>query len=75
MVFDSKARSSLRILIQAETFCCVACGRPFATKAIVDNIVQKLSGHWMYQDDAAKQRLLMCRECRARDFFAAGAGR
>ncbi|MBW2442546.1 MAG: DUF3306 domain-containing protein [Deltaproteobacteria bacterium] len=75
MIFDSKARSSLRTLIQAETFCCVACGRPFATKAIVDKMVQKLSGHWMYQDDAAKQRLLMCRECRARDFFAAGAGR
>ena len=73
MVFDPKARSSLRILNQAETFCCVACGRPFATKAIVDKMVQKLSGHWMYQDDAAKQRLLMCRECRARDFFEAGA--
>ncbi len=75
MVFDPKARSSLRILNQAETFCCVACGRPFATKTIVDKMVQKLSGHWMYQDDAAKQRLLMCRECRARDFFEAGACR
>jgi len=75
MVFDPKARSSLRILNQAETFCCVACGRPFATKAIVDKMVQKLSAHWMYQDDAAKQRLLMCRECRARDFFEAGACR
>ena len=75
MIFDSKARSFPRILIQAETFCCVACGRPFATKAIVDKMVQKLSGHWMYQDDAAKQRLLMCRECRARDFFEAGGGR
>lgn len=75
MIFDAKARSSLRTLIQAETVCCVACGRPFATKAIVDKMVQKLSSHWMYQDDAAKQRLLMCRECRARDFFEAGAGR
>jgi ferredoxin len=75
MVFDPTARNSLRILNQAETFCCVTCGRPFATKAIVDKMVQKLSGHWMYQDDAAKQRLLMCRECRARDFFEAGACR
>ena len=75
MVYDREARSSLRILNQAETFCCVACGRPFATKAIVDKMVQKLSGHWMYQDDAAKQRLLMCRKCRARDFFEAGACR
>jgi len=75
MAFDPKARSSLRIINQAETFCCVACGRPFATKAIVDKMVQKLSAHWMYQDDAAKQRLLMCRECRARDFFEAGACR
>jgi ferredoxin len=75
MAFDPKARSSLRIINQAETFCCVACGRPFATKAIVDKMVQKLSAHWMYQDDAAKQRLLMCRDCRARDFFEAGACR
>jgi len=75
MVFDPKARSFLRILNQAETFCCAACGRPFATKAIVDKMVQKLSGHWMYQNDGAKQRLFMCRECRARDFFEAGAGR
>lgn len=75
IVFDTEARRSLRILNQAETFCCVVCGRPFATKAIVDKIVQKLSGHWMYQDDASKQRLFMCGECRARDFFEAGAGR
>lgn len=75
MVFDPKTRSSLRILNQAETFCCVACGRPFATKAIVDKMAQKLSGHWMYQNDAAKQRLFMCRECRARDFFEADACR
>lgn len=75
MVFDPKARSSLRTLNQAETYCCVACSRPFATKAIVDKMIQKLSGHWMYQDDAAKQRLLMCRECRARDFFETGACR
>lgn len=72
MVFDPKARSSMRILNHAEAFCCVACGRPFATKALVDKMVQKLSGHWMYQNDAAKQRLFMCRECRARDFLEAG---
>jgi ferredoxin len=75
MVFDPKVRSSLRILNQAESFCCSACGRPFATKAIVDKMVKKLSGHWMYQNDAAKQRLFMCRECRARDFFEADACR
>jgi ferredoxin len=73
MVFDPKVRSALRILNQAEAFCCVSCGKPFASRAIVDKMVQKLSGHWMYRDEAAKKRLLMCRACRAQDFFEAGA--
>ena len=67
MVFDPDIRNPLRILHQAEAFCCVVCGRPFATKAMVDKITQKLSGHWMYQNDLAKNRLSMCWECRARD--------
>lgn len=69
MVFDTAASRSPRILNQAEAFCCVACGAPFAAKAIVDKMVQKLSGHWMYRDDAARQRLLMCWECRAKTSF------
>ncbi len=75
MVFEIRARSSLRILHETEPFCCVVCGRPFATKAMVDKIVEKLSGHWMYQDDAEKKRLCMCGDCRAKNFFETGADR
>ena len=73
MVFDRKTRNCLRILNQAPAICCVDCGKPFATQAMVDKMVQALSGHWMYQDDAAKRRLRMCRECRVRNFFQTNA--
>lgn len=59
-----------RTLHEEEPFCCVRCGKPFATKAIMRRMEDKLAGHWMFQDQAALRRLQMCEHCRVVDMFA-----
>ena len=68
MLFDRQARRAERRLNQAEPVGCVVCGRPFAVAAMVGRVAQRLAKHWMYQSDAAKRRLRMCRDCRVQDF-------
>ena len=56
-----------RPLLEGETFHCVACGVPFATRAMVSRMQEKLHHHWMYDKETQLRRLGMCRTCRARD--------
>jgi len=64
-------RREIRVLYEEEPFCCVACGKPFATRRMMDRMLAKLSGHWMFQTDENRRRLQMCEDCRVRDFYAA----
>jgi ferredoxin len=57
------------LLHQEEPFYCVCCGEPFATRKMVHRLGEKLAGHWMFQDDAARRRLEMCTRCRLQDMF------
>jgi ferredoxin len=68
---DQGARERPRILHEEQPVCCVACGKPFATRAMLDKLARKLEGHWMFQTDAARKRLQMCEDCRVRDLFIA----
>ena len=61
-------------LHEEEPFHCVRCHKPFATRGIIDTMLAKLSGHWMFQDEAARRRLKMCEDCRVKDLFEAEAG-
>ena len=45
------------------------CGKPFATRKLMDRMTEKLSGHWMFQNEAAFRRMQMCEECRVKDVF------
>ena len=72
---DAEARERPRILHEEQPVCCVACGKPFATRAMLDKLSRKLEGHWMFQDEAARRRLQMCEDCRVRDMFTAEARR
>jgi ferredoxin len=67
IMFDREQRSHSRSLYEEAPFCCVSCGKPFATKSVIDNMMKKLSGHWMFTDERAKQRLMMCEDCRVVD--------
>jgi ferredoxin len=55
MLYDSEARQRSRILHEEQPFCCISCGKPFATKSMLDVMMTKLEGHWMFQSDEARR--------------------
>lgn len=69
-LFDWDARRKPRVLNEEEPFCCIKCGKPFATQSVVGRMVEKLSGHHMFQSGEALNRLKMCGDCRVVDMFA-----
>jgi len=75
LIFDTEARQSTRILHEEQPFCCIVCGKPFATQSVLDRMVKKLEGHWMFQSEEAMRRLQMCDTCRVKDMFQAERNR
>jgi len=69
MLYDGEARQRSRILHEEQPFCCISCGKPFATKSMLDVMMKKLEGHWMFQSEEARRRLQMCEHCRVKDMF------
>lgn len=67
MLYDTDARQKARVLNEEPPFLCIACGRPFATASMIDNMLARLEGHWMFQDEAATRRLKLCENCRVMD--------
>ncbi len=67
-LFSSEQRRSRRLLKEEEPFCCIGCGKPFATKSVIARMLDKLAGHSMFQGDALN-RLKMCDDCRVRAIF------
>jgi ferredoxin len=61
-----KARRQMRVLVEAEPFHCVRCGKPFGTQRAIEGMVAKLAGHAMFQG-AGAERLKMCADCRVID--------
>ena len=43
---------------------CPRCGKAFATRKMIERMEQKLAGHWMFADGAARARLQLCENCR-----------
>jgi len=68
--FDPQLKRNQKILHEDEPFCCTKCAKPFATNAVIDNILGKLSGHSMFQSDEAIERLKMCEDCRVIDMLS-----
>jgi len=59
-----------RTLHEEEPFCCISCGKPFATLSAIQRVQSRLSGHYMFQSEEQQRRLFMCEDCRVRDMFA-----
>jgi ferredoxin len=74
-VHDAEARERPRTLHEEQPVCCVGCGKPFATRKMLDKLTRKLEGHWMFQTPEARRRIEMCEDCRVRDMFTAEARR
>lgn len=57
------------VLNRAEPFNCLRCGKPFATRQMVDVMVGRLRTHSMFGDAGALRRLQMCGDCRVLDMM------
>ena len=69
LVMDHNIRKKTQILNEEEPFCCISCGKPFATKSGITTILSKLAGHAMFADERSKSRLKMCDDCRVKDMM------
>lgn len=67
LLFDREARKRKRKLHEEAPFLCTACGKPFATRSVIDNVLNKLQGHYMFQSARARRRLTLCEACRVID--------
>ena len=67
LLFDNAERAKVRVLNRETPFCCISCGKPFATRSLITNMLNKLQGHWMFQTNRARNRLQMCEACRTVD--------
>ena len=67
LIADAEQRRQMVVLHEEQPFCCIRCGKAFATKSIIDNMTNKLAGHAMFKSERALQRLMMCEDCRVID--------
>ncbi|MGB0683667.1 MAG: 4Fe-4S dicluster domain-containing protein [Magnetovibrionaceae bacterium] len=54
----------LKVRKEEQPFHCIRCGKPYGTQSSIDNLIDKLSGHSMFQDPGQFDRLKMCEDCR-----------
>ena len=71
-LFDPQQRRRRQLLHEEEAFCCISCGKPFATRSMIERIKAKLNGHSMFGEEAAFKRLQLCGDCRVHDMFGSG---
>lgn len=68
LLLNKQAQSQV-VLHEAEIFACIKCGKPFATKQMIDNMLGKLTAHSMFAEAGALERLKMCSDCRVVDLM------
>ena len=71
--FQDSVRDSV-VKNEEEPFECVRCGTAFGVKSSIEKMVEKLSGHAMFQGEAAINRIRMCPDCRVIDMAEDQAG-
>ncbi len=69
LLLDHEQRQTPRILHEETPFCCITCGKPFATTSGITTIISKLAGHALFADERASNRLKMCSDCRVKDMM------
>jgi hypothetical protein len=57
------------VLNAAEPYKCVRCGKPFATRQMIENMLGRLGSHSMFSTSEALRRLQMCADCRVIDMM------
>lgn len=74
IILDPELRRGTRVLHEEEPLCCVVCGKPFATRSVMERMREKLKDHWMFQDPDTLRRMEMCEECRVTEMFRQETG-
>jgi ferredoxin len=57
-------------LHEDQPFQCVRCGKPYATRRMIENMTGRLKAHSMFTDAKALARLQMCGDCRVVDLYS-----
>lgn len=68
-LFDNDRRRARRLLYEEAPFHCIRCGKPFATRRLIEHMQARLTGHWMFDNDRSLRRLKMCEVCRIGDIW------
>jgi ferredoxin len=63
-----------RVIHEAAIFQCIRCGKPLGTEKMVATMLAKLSGHAMFAEPGALDRLKMCADCRVIDLMGSEKG-
>ena len=72
-LLDREQARKVRVLHEEAIFNCISCDKPFATKKMIDTMMEKLKGHTMFQG-AALERLKMCEDCKVKAIHKDGRG-
>ncbi len=67
-LYDAVKRNRMRVLNEEEPFCCIRCGKAFATRSMIERITQKMKGHPVFSGDALA-RIGMCDDCRVKAIY------
>ena len=59
-----------RVLNSAEILGCLRCGKPLGAKKMIENMFNKLATHSMFPDEASRNRIKMCADCRVVDLYS-----
>ncbi len=70
LLLTAQAKEAV-VLNEDQPFNCTSCGKPFGTKAMIENMMGKLGGHSMFAGGGALKRLQMCADCRVVDMMNA----
>lgn len=69
MHFPAHLEPARRLLNEEEMHHCDGCGKPFATRKMMESMERRLKGHWMFQDAEAIARIRLCEDCRIQRMY------
>ena len=67
--FPAHLKPGQRLLNEEEMHHCDGCGKPFATRKMMDSMTRRLKDHWMFQGEEALARIRLCEDCRIQRMY------
>lgn len=72
LAFGADAGAAI-VLKTEPPFLCIRCGKPFGTRATIERLAERLRAHPLFAEDARRDLLRMCEDCRVAAQFEAPA--